>query len=1089
MGISVKSEGSTRTEGEGIVQSFIEEHFPKDFQAWMNIELAVSGGGRQLHQMELDVVLFHPKLGLMLGEIKDWRIEQIAEITKQYVRLENGSSQSNPSSSLQQKFYSIRTKLASRREFGDGRRVKMPIHWLVIFPFISREEWRQHFDGWGIKDEDVGLPENVLIFCDDLVPGGDLADSERIVERLDRARSVRFSFDLPGSTIEKLDQVFRGYVSERAPDIAILKESDIIASVRDMVARGGRSQQGAERVIKLFKEPSRRVVELLQLPSTPHPLPKNCIVYELNEVTHLTTIHHAGVIYPVYCGSLEETAAWIDRSAQSVIAIDRKTGRLALTHESGGDSEPSVSTQLAISSENTPLFSRLEGFSLEDMNLRRIERRFLESIDERTEPDEIEEVLSDLSDAKLAKLLASMVSFLRQKKNEEALAAYSLYIDEAVDAAKEPILETEALDDDVNSDVVCVLDDLSPEHIASLFAPDRFQEWMLFLHPKQKEIVDCDSEKPMLIKGISGSGKTCILVHRARRLARNNPEAKICLLTLNRALAALLKQLVSGLCTVEEQECIEVWAYYDLFKRILNKIGAGDYFETYATTLHGQDHMQKVLNQVDANACVNEFDPRSNETLHDTWHDFWWQRDDQLREAKDRISSYLRDNQLTIDVPAYMREEFQLIRTAFPITSRQERYADFQRDGRAIRFLDTANRPHRRDTLYLLKRYEEYMIAGGMLDEEGLSQILMCRSIRERLGNLPDELRIDHLLVDEFQDFSTAEINVLKQLPRANINAFCAAGDTTQKVFVKDLRMMATSLVAGSTRMFSIRQNFRNSRQILEAASKLNAHYGEIARKQGVDIEVIDPTFATRETARPIAYQVDHEISVAWELAQEWIGGQNVEPWSVCIATASPRKVSVDEILETRPKDLAADMISGDYMRRRGHMVVGTIAEVKGFEFSMIIIVGCSSSMFPNNSLPEAEAWRDALRLYVAMTRGRDQVALLYSEEPSTCLDLMRDSLEWQKRDAVTILKRRPKKSSPKAKKPRMRSKSGEARVFDLHKYGLPQDLSGRLYHAGFEALSELSKASDSELLKIRNVGRKHVKLIREALDAYENAP
>ena len=44
------------------------------------------------------------------------------------------------------------------------------------------------------------------------------------------------------------------------------------------------------------------------------------------------------------------------------------------------------------------------------------------------------------------------------------------------------------------------------------------------------------------------------------------------------------------------------------------------------------------------------------------------------------------------------------------------------------------------------------------------------------------------------------------------------------------------------------------------------------------------------------------------------------------------------------------------------------------------------------------EAWRHALRLYVAMTRGRDQVALIYSGEPSKFLEVMREDLEWQTR-------------------------------------------------------------------------------------------
>jgi superfamily I DNA/RNA helicase len=82
-------------------------------------------------------------------------------------------------------------------------------------------------------------------------------------------------------------------------------------------------------------------------------------------------------------------------------------------------------------------------------------------------------------------------------------------------------------------------------------------------------------------------------------------------------------------------------------------------------------------------------------------------------------------------------------------------------------------------------------------------------------------------------------------------------------------------------------------------------------------------------------------------------------------------------------------------------MTVGTISEVKGFEFSMVIIVGCGANLLPPTDGCRDEAWRHALRLYVAMTRGRDQVALIYADKPSKFLDVMRAELEWQSRVGI----------------------------------------------------------------------------------------
>jgi len=48
---------------------------------------------------------------------------------------------------------------------------------------------------------------------------------------------------------------------------------------------------------------------------------------------------------------------------------------------------------------------------------------------------------------------------------------------------------------------------------------------------------------------------------------------------------------------------------------------------------------------------------------------------------------------------------------------------------------------------------------------------------------------------------------------------------------------------------------------------------------------------------------------------------------------------------------------------------------------------------FPPKGVPDGEAWREALRLYVAMTRGRDEVCLVYQGKPSPFITAMNDAV------------------------------------------------------------------------------------------------
>ena len=74
----------------------------------------------------------------------------------------------------------------------------------------------------------------------------------------------------------------------------------------------------------------------------------------------------------------------------------------------------------------------------------------------------------------------------------------------------------------------------------------------------------------------------------------------------------------------------------------------------------------------------------------------------------------------------------------------------------------------------------------------------------------------------------------------------------------------------------------------------------------------------------------------------------------------------------------------------------------RGFEFSTVILVGCGKSTLPTPGRSVGETWRDALRLYVAMTRARDGVVMIYSGEVSPFLEAMREKLNWQSEREAT---------------------------------------------------------------------------------------
>jgi len=788
------------------------------------------------------------------------------------------------------------------------------------------------------------------------------------------------------------------------PKVVYLNESKFREAMLSLRRRGGAHQRAYDKACSLITGLNYGAEELNKLTNNGESRIKHCKKYDLSNDAHrLVTLQTDKYIYLLHVGTHDEVDKWLDHNRGLTITVHTDTKKVQVTHvtrlDEGGARESTGLNFAASTEENVPYFNRLDGFDVREVVNQNFLIKQLEAMDENTTEDDIGEITAHIAkdDPEAGMLLLDVLLELRAGNKYRALARIEQFRGNAKDVATDPSLEAAAVESDANSENLVVLSELDDEEIRKLFAPDKFQEWMLFPHKEQKRIAEKDVDRPMVLTGVSGSGKTCVLVHRARHLARKYPGGRILVLTLNRSLCRLLENLVDALCSPEERKSIEVVAFYDYFERLVRHFGPTQYLQQLKqlSEKHPQGkEIQGTIGQVNPATYAREFDPVSKETLDDTWKHFldlpYVQT--QLAYLTDRIRAY--DD--WVDVRDYLREELSLLRSAVPTSSRREDYLNLERSGRAIRFDEGT----RKLVLDLLLIYEEFMIAGGMLDE--LSLTLTVLPHLPELIQLPPELGFRCLLVDEFQDLSTRDLALLRRIAGNKENGLFLAGDTVQRILVKDLRLGAVGFDIINSSWERIKKNYRNSKQILKAASHLANKYGEEAKRQGVEIEVLDPELAERETSKPLAISVPvgDEIGAAYRLAAECLAVGSAVPWAICIATAAPDEIPIKTILSAKPADFSVqvDMLTGDYTRSRDSMTVGTISDVKGFEFSMIIILGCGKKYLPPSDGCADEAWRHALRLYVAMTRGRDQVAMIYSGEPSKFLEAMREDLEWQER-------------------------------------------------------------------------------------------
>src|SRR6266545_2446772 len=100
------------------------------------------------------------------------------------------------------------------------------------------------------------------------------------------------------------------------------------------------------------------------------------------------------------------------------------------------------------------------------------------------------------------------------------------------------------------------------------------EEWRIFLHPKQKELVTWKTKGPMSVTGAAGTGKTVALMHRAVHLARTlqDSSARALITTFTTNLPVTIKHLIRRLAP-EVADRIEVTNLHTLARTICSRAG------------------------------------------------------------------------------------------------------------------------------------------------------------------------------------------------------------------------------------------------------------------------------------------------------------------------------------------------------------------------------------------------------------------------------------------------------------------------------------------------------------------------------------
>jgi superfamily I DNA/RNA helicase len=182
-----------------------------------------------------------------------------------------------------------------------------------------------------------------------------------------------------------------------------------------------------------------------------------------------------------------------------------------------------------------------------------------------------------------------------------------------------------------------------------------------------------------------------------------------------------------------------------------------------------------------------------------------------------------------------------------------------------------------------------------------------------------------------------------------------------------------------SNRVYAFKKNYRNTREILTAA------YGLIQAYEFADVDEdnimrpMEPEFAARHGEKPVlvkCYDREKENRFVATLIHK-ILEETKQTCQICVIAANQ---DVRDRIATALNTVKVPWawLKDDSSLSSDVVKISTIESAKGHEFTHVFIPGLQERILPRGDT-EHELPREAARLYVAMTRARDNLYLSYT--------------------------------------------------------------------------------------------------------------
>lgn len=495
----------------------------------------------------------------------------------------------------------------------------------------------------------------------------------------------------------------------------------------------------------------------------------------------------------------------------------------------------------------------------------------------------------------------------------------------------------------------------SNEELERVINEGDFGAWRIFLHPDQRQYVDKGYNGSARLTGGAGTGKTVVVLHRARALTRRTPTPRVLVTTYTTNLATMLDRDLRRLDPdlPRAKNIGDSGAYVvgidALAARVVKAAGTGI-----------AQAAEAVLGV--ATTDVSERAPST------AWADA-------IAVAGHGLPPQLKS-------PGFFDEEYSAVVLPNRITEKAE-YLKVRRPGRGVA-LDRAKRTAVWDVI------ASYRATGRIYGRLDYAEVATLAAEHLNLQAAAGATRpFDHVLVDEGQDLSPSRWQLLRAAVAEGKDDIFIAEDAHQRIYGHRITLSQYGIkIVGRSRRLVL--NYRTTAQNLRWAMSVldGADYTDL------EGETEDHSKYRSARSGPVPRFIACE-SVADELGQvaavvkEWVSEQDVaaETLAILVRDRNQQERVVAGLAE---RGVTVRGVDNEAIRP-GQPVVMTMHRSKGTEFSKVVLFGVREGSIPaalRDQNYDESALADALLrerslLYVAATRARDVLAVTWSGKPS----------------------------------------------------------------------------------------------------------